>query len=154
MSTITTMSPAAHKQMVQRRGELMAELFLQGLQPAYLAQSTGDFWYDFLVVFTNPAGGINNFAVEVVATEQPVKESYRMSAELMRRCASSNLPVLFLLAEVKKNHLYYAWPHEHKTQLRRGTSFVTFPVTEINSESSAKLRKDFMLHGFEQAQAA
>ena len=55
--------------MIARRAELLAELFLQELQPLFVAQSTGESGYDFFVGFRNPKGGVNNILVEVKSTE-------------------------------------------------------------------------------------
>ena len=71
MNTITSVSTAPTN-LVARRGELMAELFLQELEPAFVAQPVTDFAYDFFIGFSKPDGGINTYAVEVKATEQPI----------------------------------------------------------------------------------
>ena len=49
-----------NKQVISRRGELLAELFLQDLHPSFVAKPTADFGYDFFVGFPNTHGGINN----------------------------------------------------------------------------------------------
>jgi hypothetical protein len=152
MSTKTIVSSPLS--IVSRRGELMAELFLQELQPVFVAQPVTDIGYDFFIGFTNSEGGLNTYAVEVKATQHPVNEKYRMPGDQFRRLVSSNLPVLLLVAEVKQNHLYYAWPHEHKNLIRSGASVVTIPVTEINLEFSAKLRAELVMSRQGQAKAA
>ena len=139
--------------ILARRGELMAELFLQELQPAFLAQAARDLGYDFLVGFTNSEGGLNTYAVEVKATEQSVEGKYRMPAAQFRRLAHSNLPALLLVAEVKNNQLYYAWLNANSTSPSQKTSFVSVPVTEVKGDLSAKLRKE-LTGKLELAQAA
>jgi len=54
--------------LIGRRSELMAELFLQELNPKFLARPTEDFGFDFLVTFKNPKGGLNTYGVEVKGT--------------------------------------------------------------------------------------
>ncbi len=137
MNTITSVSTAPAN-LVARRGELMAELFLQELEPAFVAQPVTDFAYDFFVGFSKPDGGINTYAVEVKATEQPVNGKYRMPANQYLYLANSNIPVLLLVVDVKRNRLFYAWP---AADLAHGSVFMTIPVVEISDEVRAKLRK-------------
>ncbi len=58
---------------VERRGELLAELFLQDLNPEFVARATGDVGYDFLVGFRNSRGGVNNISGVVKTTERLVQ---------------------------------------------------------------------------------
>ncbi len=43
--------------MFGRRGELITELFLQDLNPSFVAKPSSDFGYDFYVGFQNANGG-------------------------------------------------------------------------------------------------
>ena len=112
----------------------MIELFLQDLEPAFLAPSTLDVGYDLFVGFINAEGGISTSAVVAKATEQPVPDRYCLSKERYDRLAYSNIPVLFLVANVKENKLYHAWitPHGSKDGAN-GT--VSVPVIEIDARS-------------------
>src|ERR1700728_1089139 len=88
---------------VARRGALLAELFLEDLKPEFVARTTGDVGYDFLVGFRNLRGGINNIAVEVKATERLVQNRFPLRRKLYQRFAYSNIPVLFIVVDVKDN---------------------------------------------------
>jgi len=70
--------------IIGRRGELIAELFLQDLNPSFVAKPTTDFGYDFFVGFPNSDGGINNYAVQVKATERPVPSSVPISTGVIK----------------------------------------------------------------------
>ena len=118
----------------------MIELFLQDLEPAFLAQSTFDVGYDFFVGFINAEGGISTSAVVAKATEQSAPDRYCLPKERYDRLAYSNIPVLLLVANVKDNRLYHAWitPHESK-DCANGT--VSIPVIEIDARSHQSIHQ-------------
>jgi len=126
--------------MVDRRGELIVELFLQDLEPAFVAQSTLDFGYDFLVGFINAEGGINTSAVVTKATEQPVPDRYGLPKKIYEQLAYANIPVLLLVANVKENRLYHAWiKPQHSADCANGT--ISVPVVEIDREAQQSIRQ-------------
>jgi hypothetical protein len=116
----------------------MAELFLEGLQPVSVARPPHDFGYDLLVAFKNSKGGINTFGVEVKATERPVRSRLMIDKRIYDRLANSTPPGLLLVADVKRNKLFFAWPSQADT--RRSIS-VTLPLTQIDSKTRAELHK-------------
>ncbi|NET58892.1 MAG: DUF4365 domain-containing protein [Symploca sp. SIO2E6] len=133
-------SLADRMQMVGHRGELMIELFLQDLEPGFVAQSTSDFGYDFFVGFTNADGGINTSAVVAKATEQPVSDRYCLPKNIYAQLAYSNIPVLLLVANVKENRLYHAWiKPQDSTDGANGT--ISIPVVEIDQEAQQSIRQ-------------
>ena len=91
---------------VVRRVELLAELFLQELAPVSLGRASDD----FVVGFENPRGGTNNFIVVVKSSERVMGDRFEVPAEVYRRWANSSPPVLLLVADVKRNDFYFAWP--------------------------------------------
>ena len=96
---------------VARRGELMAEIFLEKHEPAFLAR--GDFLpVTFLAGFRNEAGGLNHWPVQVVSTADPVGEAGRatLPAAEADRLARSSPPALLLVADALRTELFYAWP--------------------------------------------
>lgn len=129
-----------HSDQIGRRGELMAELFLQELEPEFVAQATAeDFGFDFLVGFANQHGGINSYPIEVKATEQPVAAEYTMERAVFDRLANSNIPVLLLVVDVKRNKLFFAWPTDD-LNVTGGRQTVQVPVTPLDEESKSSLR--------------
>jgi len=117
----------------------MAELFLQELEPDFVAKPAAeDFAFDFLVGFSNKDGGVNTYAVEVKATESPVRDTYRLPRRVFDYLAHSNIPLLLLVVDVKQNSFYYAWPKQDST-VKAENHYVTIPVTRIDGESRASL---------------
>lgn len=123
-----------------RRGELLAEIFLQGLEPTFLNRPTHDVGYDFFVGFKNSEGGLNTYGVEVKATERAVSSSFVITTHTYRRLISSNFPGLLLVVQVKQNVLFYALP-QSDCNVISGNKTVTVPVTEINEKTILSLRK-------------
>lgn len=125
--------------MIGRRAELIVELFLQEFNPSFVAKPTTDFGYDFFVGFPNADGGINNYAVEVKATERQVPSRFRMKTSLYERLAYSNIPALLLVVDVKQNRMFYAWLTPEATRSRNEAQTVSIPVTEVDDAAKEKL---------------
>ncbi len=128
----------SRSKIIHRRAELLAEFFLQDLGPRFLARPTSDLGYDSLAGFENARGGINNVAVQVKATEGPVKDGYTISRTLFNRWANSNIPVLLLVIDVKLNHLYHAVP-SRDASVQVDSKVVRVPVSEINDRTREEL---------------
>jgi hypothetical protein len=94
--------------LIERRGELLAELFLEELQPLFLARSTRDLDYDLLLGLRNSKGGINHIGVEVKTTKRLSQMRYPLPQSLFERLRNSNFPVLLLVVNAKENRLYFA----------------------------------------------
>ncbi|MCA9154384.1 MAG: DUF4365 domain-containing protein [Planctomycetales bacterium] len=124
--------------VVDRRGELLAELLLQELAPQFLVQPTTDtLGYDLLAGFANQQGGVNSYAVQVKATEKPIGDSYRFRRSDFDRFVHSNLPTLLLVVDVKRNQLGYGWLREQNI-VRTGDDYVDLglkPIDEREKES-------------------
>ena len=131
----------ANAQIIGRRGELIAELFLQDLHPSFVAKPTPDFGYDFFIGFPNAYGGINNYAVEVKATERPVPSRFSLNTDVYERLANSNIPALLIIVDVKQNRLFYAWLTPQDIEGQQSTHTIKIPVTEVNDIVKEKLRK-------------
>ncbi len=126
-------------QVIGRRGELLAELFLQNLKPAFVAQATRAFEYDFLAGFSNTRGGINNIPVEVKATERPLHGHFVISKKQFDRYTHSNIPVLLLVIDVKENKYYYAWLGQDTFPIDVVKDNVRIRITEIDGDSKKEL---------------
>jgi hypothetical protein len=129
---------------VDRRGELLAELFLQDLGPEFLARPTFDFGYDLLMGFRNSRGGLNNVAVVVKATERPVQARYTVSRRDFERWANSNIPVLLLVVDVKNNRLFHTWPTPDIARDTGGSGTISIRLTEIDESMKETLRRQFV----------
>jgi hypothetical protein len=126
---------------VARRGELLAELFLQDLNPEFVARTTGDVGYDFLVGFRNSRGGVNNIPVEVKTTERLAQNRFPLSREQYKRFAYSNIPVLFIVVDVKDNRFFYTWISSDDAVASPERDRVMIRLTEIDESTKEELRK-------------
>lgn len=123
-----------------RRAELLAEVFFQELDPAFIARPpTPDVGYDLLVGFPNDKAGINTFAVEVKSTERPVGQDFPIPRTAFNRMVHSNVPGILLVVDVKRNRLYYAWLRANGQT--RSTQTVSVPVVELTDAAKENLRK-------------
>ncbi len=101
--------------------------------------------YDFFVGFASSKGGMNTYAVEVKATDRLVTSHYLLHAprRVLDYIASSNIPVMLLIADVKRNRLYYAWgdsiPKPNGDDSNKSVA-VKVPVTPIDDETKGALR--------------
>ena len=126
---------------VARRGELLAELFLQDLKPEFVARATRDVGYDFLVGFRNSRGGVNNIPVEVKVTERLAQHRYPLGIDQYKRFAYSNTPVLLVVVEVKHNRFFYTWISSNDAVAIPERNKVMIPLTEVDERTKDELRK-------------
>ena len=127
--------------LVSRRGELMAELFLQDLGPQFISRpTTSDVGYDLLVGFSNKKGGINTFAVEVKSTERPPKLKFTLAKRTFDRLSHSNIPGLLLVADVKQNRMYYAWLDSKVATA--GDDIISIPIAELDDRNKKSLKRE------------
>jgi hypothetical protein len=126
-------------EIIGRRAELLAELFLQELEPEFVARPRDDFEYDFLAGFRNPRGGINNIAVEVKSTEKLAGKHYPISKRKYVRWAYSNIPILLLIINVKENRYYYAWASPEVSSDTGDSETLRVELTEITDSTKAAL---------------
>ena len=133
MSTTTSRS-----QLIGRRAELLAELFLQELEPAFISRpTTQDLGYDLLVGFPNERSGINTFAVQIKATEKPPGSRIAIPRSVFDRITHSNLPGLLLVADVKQNRLYYGWLKSNNAN--NGGQAVQIPIAKADETAKKEL---------------
>jgi hypothetical protein len=130
----------SHAQMIGRRGELLAELLLQDLTPTFVARSPDDLGYDFFIGLPNSRGGINIAAVQVKATEKPVKPRFRIARRSYESLANSNVPVLLLVVDVKRNQLFYAMPGQDASADHGTAETVLVHLAEIDDDVKQELR--------------
>jgi hypothetical protein len=127
--------------LTSRRAELLAEVFFQELDPVFISRPTQDVGYDLLVGFRNEKAGINTFAVEVKATERPPGSRFPLPRKVFNRIVHSNVPGLLVVADVKKNQLYYAWLRSSDGEGNATT--ISVRVVEINDATKNELLGQF-----------
>jgi hypothetical protein len=129
----------ARNEMVSRRGELLAELFLEELGPEFIARATSRFEYDSLIGIRNSRGGVNNIAVGVKATERSVSERYPIPKRQYDRWAHSNIPILLLVIDVKQNRYHYALLSPEVANGPVDSRVISIPLTAINEFTKNEL---------------
>jgi hypothetical protein len=128
-------------EIVGRRAELLAELFLQDLGATFVSRPTDDTGIDFIVAFPNGQGGTNLSAVEVKATEHPVGDFYALDKKWYKRLAHSNVPSLLLVVDAKHNRLYHAWPSEKGLKPNSDVRSVRIRIAPIDEEVKEQIRE-------------
>lgn len=126
--------------VIKRRSELMAELFLQELGPIFVAKPTSDISFDLLTGFLNSKSGINVFAVEVKTTQENPNKGYTIRSDLYRKLCLSNIPVLFLVIDVKANAVHYAWPDPLLANEAEDRKIVKISVVQVTPGEREKLK--------------
>lgn len=131
-------------QVAARRGELLAELFFQELNPAFISRpTTEELGYDLLVGIPNAKKGINTFAVQISGTEKDPGAHFPMPRKNFIRMAHSNVPGLLLVVNVKQNRLYYGWLRSDSSPVR-GNS-VAVPLVELEGAAREEFKRQLRL---------
>jgi hypothetical protein len=126
-----------------RRAELLVEGFLYELNPPHIAQVEGDnLGFDFVIAFKKPDRGLKYCAIEIKATENLVAETFHfMTGRRFLEARKSNMPMVILVADTKRNELYYGFASEAEVvnaAHRAGFYGITLPVSKIGQSSAAK----------------
>jgi uncharacterized protein DUF4365 len=133
---------------VERRAEILAELFLRDLNPKFLAQATfqGAVW-DYMTAFQTKKGRLVNIAVQVKATERPFDGVilFTVTARQAEQLTNTNIAVLIIVVDVKNNSI--AWNWAQKAQItrhprERNLVLIRLPLHLANANSIEKLRAD------------
>jgi len=136
------MTDITQNRLIARRGELLAELSLQELNPFFVARNTREeLGIDFFVGFKNEKGGMNVVAVEMKATEHLPGNRIQIPGGTYQLLANSNIPGLLLVVDVKMSKCYYAQilPSKGNSAKER----VSVVVEEMTETSRARLIKQF-----------
>jgi len=107
---------------VARRGELLVQQLLLDLGASYVSSlQSPDLGLDYLAFFSRDDRLQRAIGVEAKATEREIGGRFSVPASLLRRFEDSNLPILLVVADVKRNELYFAWLHDSSLLTPRGT---------------------------------
>jgi hypothetical protein len=136
---------------IANRGELLAEQFLLDLNPVSLFKvpiETAPI--DFFITFRKLDGGMAMIGVEIKSTQTKVGESYHFHSteRQIRYQLKSNIPILFILADVKRNKMFFNWlNHVEKMDPplfpSREQTF-SIPLREATTEERQKLLEEIL----------
>jgi hypothetical protein len=133
---------------VSRRGILLAEQFLLELQPNQLSSVEGPVaLFDYMAFFLRQDGTLITIAVEVKATQQPIKDRFGLHASQIERLVKSNLPVLLVVANVKQNEIFFNWIKDAIHQVHvmpRKQHVIPVPLRKATNDEKEKLRKEIL----------
>jgi uncharacterized ParB-like nuclease family protein len=142
---------------VGERAELLARLFLQDLGAAIwtTVQDEKKCPFDAIATFFTDDEKSRITAIEVKATEQPVGEAFHFQALLksIRALQHSNVPVLFLVVDVKHNQVYYGWARDVRYDLVNGNGRQTVRCT-LPVVAAPERRKELLNAIFSQPDVA
>lgn len=137
------MTASEHAALMNRRGELLAEMFLNDLG-ASITRSPIDS-ADYLAFFETGEKALQFFAVEVKATEKPLPSKYAVTSTALTRAAQFNIPTLLLVVDVKQNKIGCAWLDEYARthQLTRLGSSIRIPLMDA-AEHGDQIREHLL----------
>ena len=93
---------------ITKRGELLTKQFLFELAPDDLIY-TGDHpepLFNYMALFLKPDGSPITIAITVKATEEEIKGVYPFNVSELEKFKKSNIPVLMLVIDVKRNQYF------------------------------------------------
>ena len=96
---------------ITKRGELLTKQFLFELAPDDLIY-TGDHpepLFNYMALFLKPDGSPLTIAITVKGTEEEIKGVYPVNVSELTKFKKSNIPVLILIIDVKRNHYFFTW---------------------------------------------
>jgi hypothetical protein len=135
-------------QFIERRGMLLAELFLQKLKPLNFLQETGsDRRLDYLLGFRTGAGRIVVIGVEVKSTDEPVPNPYQfyLAKPELQALTDTNLTILVVVVDVKKSEAFFGWGSQIEVirdPTIRGAAFVQLPVRKATPSNTQRLLQE------------
>jgi hypothetical protein len=97
---------------ISRRGELLAQEFLMDLNPTYFASLGSNIALDYIAFFSKENGSPIAIAIEVKATEQEINNAFFLHSRQLERYQHSNIPVLLVVVDVKRNEVFFNWINE------------------------------------------
>lgn len=127
-------------ELLHRRAEMIATLFLQDLKPEMLLHATPPNRFgDYFAGFRTKNRRHVTIMIEIKATENPVTGPFRFYGS-----ANSNIPVLIMVVDVKANEIYFNWLSKAKTvsgshPSGRTTSTLSVPLRKATETTKKEL---------------
>lgn len=120
---------------VEERGTLLAESFLLGLGPHELRiLRNSEVGFDYVAFFSKLDSAPVLVGVATIATEQEVNDDYPFQVAQLKRLQKSNIPILIVVLDVKRNEIYFNWAQDAIQENYKG-------LLSRRSELPIKLRK-------------
>jgi hypothetical protein len=136
---------------VTKRGELLTKQFLFEIEPDDLIYTGdhADHLFDYMALFLRPDGSPVTIAIAVTATEEEIEGVYPFKISDLEKFKNSNIPVLILVIDVKRNKIFLNWAKdsimpEEKDSLNL-EQFVSIPLGQGTPEEIQKLKQEIMM---------
>jgi hypothetical protein len=135
---------------VTKRGELLTKQLLFELAPDDLIY-TGDHaepLFNYMALFLKPDGSPVTIAITVKATEEEIEGAYPFKVSDLEKFKNSNIPVLILVIDVKRNQLFLNWAKnatvpEQKDSLNP-EQFISVSLRQGTPEEIQNLKQEIM----------
>ena len=136
---------------VTKRGELLTKEFLFEIEPNDLMIHTGDHadhLFDYMALFLKPDGSPVTIAIAVKATEEEIQGVYPFKVSDLEKFKNSNIPVLILVIDVKRNQYFLNWAKnaimpEQKESLN-SEQFFSVLLRQGTPEEMQKLKQEIL----------
>lgn len=142
---------------VEERGTLLAESFLLRLCPHELRIiRNSEVGFDYVAFFSKLDSAPVLVGVATKATEQEVNGGYAFQVAQLKRLQNSNIPILILVLDVKRNEIFFNWaqdaiPEKYKRALNR-RSAIPIELRKATSEEVEKLKQEIFMRAATTAQ--
>lgn len=104
------MATSSNAEIRARRGEILAQMFLGELGAVTLQEPVKSL--DFLGIFPGRSGGQVVMAVEVKTRDTEIGDTFPVSDSMRRVAEASNVPLLLMVIDVRRNTFRFGWLDE------------------------------------------
>lgn len=126
------------QQLLARRAELLAEMFLNDLGARVTEAPSGA--VDYLAFFESSDEAFQVVAVEVKARETPIPAEFPIEGAKLAQVAKLNIPTLLLVVDIKQNKFGFAWLDEFARTHPRRAGTVKVPIQDAE-QSREQIRE-------------
>ena len=135
---------------ITKRGQLLSQEFLFELAPkqAIYTGDEPDHLFDYMALFPKSDGSLVTIAIAVKATEEEIEGVYPFKISDLEKFKNSNIPVLILVIDVKRNKFFLNWAKNaivsEKKESLNSEQFVSIPLRQGTPEDIQKLKQEIL----------
>jgi hypothetical protein len=134
---------------VTQRGELLAESFLLELDPNELRViRDSDAGFDYVAFFSKADSAPVLIGVHAKATEQEINGGCLFQVAQLKRLQNSNIPILIVVLDVKRNEIYFNWAQDAIQENNKGLlsrrSAIPITLRKATLEEVEKLKQEII----------
>jgi hypothetical protein len=135
---------------VTKRGELLTKEFLFQIEPDDLIYTGdhADHLFDYMALFLKPDGSPVTIAIAIKTTEEEIEGVYPFKVSDLEKFKNSNIPVLILVIDVKRNKFFLSWAKnammpEQKESLN-SEQFISVSLRQGKPEEIQNLKQEIL----------